>query len=134
MFPFKWLLSFVEFETFFQPSSLIVFILFGMNSLIALSTVVFITTARPHSTKPELSKSCSRLVRDKRWWGSLTMVLDANMAKRLSSVNHTTKAIHHSLEWILWLHKLLVRDCLLMFTALNYLSGKFNYCLKWLLW
>ena len=39
--------------------------------------------------------SCSRRVRDLRWWGSLTMVPARNKAKRLSSVNHTTKTIHH---------------------------------------
>ena len=41
-------------------------------------------------------KSCSRRVGDSRWWGSLTMVPAENKAKRLSSVNHTTKTIHHS--------------------------------------
>ena len=40
-------------------------------------------------------KSCSRRVRNSRWWGSLTMVPAGNKAKRLSSVNHTTKTIHH---------------------------------------
>ena len=40
-------------------------------------------------------KSCSRHVRDSRWWGSLTMVPAGNKAKRLLSVNHTTKTIHH---------------------------------------
>ena len=30
-----------------------------------------------------------------RWWGYLTMVPDGNKAKRLSSVNHTAKTIHH---------------------------------------
>ena len=38
-------------------------------------------------------KSCSRRVRDSRWWGSLTMFPVGNKAKRLSSVNHTTKTI-----------------------------------------
>ena len=28
-------------------------------------------------------------------WGSLTIILAGNKAKRLSSVNHTTKSIHH---------------------------------------
>ena len=32
-------------------------------------------------------KSCSRRVRDSRWWGSRTMVPAGNQAKRLSSVN-----------------------------------------------
>ena len=40
-------------------------------------------------------KSCSRRVGDSRWWGSLTVVLAGNKAKRLSSVNHITKLIHH---------------------------------------
>ena len=40
-------------------------------------------------------KLCSWHVRDSRWWGSLKMVSAANKAKRFSSVNHTTKAIHH---------------------------------------
>ena len=43
-------------------------------------------------------KSCSRRVRDSRWWGSLTMVPAGNKTKRLSSVNHTTKTIHHSIH------------------------------------
>ena len=56
-------------------------------------------------------KSCSRRVGDSRWWGSLTMVPVGNKARRLWSVNHTTKTIpssssshhhhHHSLyEWM----------------------------------
>ena len=40
-------------------------------------------------------KPCSRRVGDSRWWGSLTMVPAGNKAKRLSSVNHTTKTIRH---------------------------------------
>ena len=40
-------------------------------------------------------KSCSRHVGDLRWWGSLTMIPAGNKAKHLSSVNHTTKTIHH---------------------------------------
>ena len=39
--------------------------------------------------------SCSRRVRDLRWWGSLTMVPAGNKAKRLSSVNNTTKTNYH---------------------------------------
>ena len=39
-------------------------------------------------------KSCSQNVRDLWWWGSLTMVPAGNKAERLSSVNHTIKAIH----------------------------------------
>ena len=37
----------------------------------------------------------SRRVEDSRWLGSLTMVLAGNKAKRLLTVNHTTKTIHH---------------------------------------
>ena len=40
-------------------------------------------------------KSCLRRVGDSRLWGSLTMVPAGDKAKRLSSVNHTTKTIHH---------------------------------------
>ena len=43
-------------------------------------------------------KSCSRRrVGDLRWWGSLTIVPAGNKTKRLSSVNHTTKTIHHNI-------------------------------------
>ena len=35
-------------------------------------------------------------VGDLRWWESLTLVLAGNKAKRLSSVNHTTKTIQSS--------------------------------------
>ena len=40
-------------------------------------------------------KPCSRRVGNSLWWGSPTMVPARNKAKRLSSVNHTTKATHH---------------------------------------
>ena len=40
-------------------------------------------------------KSCSRHVGDSWWWGSLAMVPAGNKAMPLSSVNHTTKTIHH---------------------------------------
>ena len=40
-------------------------------------------------------KSCSWRVGDSRWWRSLTMAPAGNKAKRLSSVNHNTKTIHH---------------------------------------
>ena len=57
-------------------------------------TIVVITTAQIHSTKPELrfctgSKSACGVpeIRD--------MVSAGNKAKRLSSVNHTTKTINH---------------------------------------
>ena len=43
-------------------------------------------------------KSCSRCVRDSRWWGSLTMVQDGNKAERLSLVSHTTKFIINKLS------------------------------------
>ena len=59
--------------------------------------VVVITAAQLHSTKP-LLRFCTgskQLVRDWRWWVSLTMVPAENMAKRVSPVDHTTKAIHH---------------------------------------
>ena len=39
--------------------------------------------------------SCSRHVGDSRWCGSLTMTLAGSKAKWLSSINHTTKTIHH---------------------------------------
>ena len=46
-------------------------------------------------TKGQLNfKSCSRCVGDSRLWGTMTMVLAGNKAKRLSSVNHTVK-VHH---------------------------------------
>ena len=59
-----------------------------------------ISTSQLHSTKPELKlcagfKSCSRRVGDSRWWGSLAMAPAGDKAKRLSSVNHTTKINHH---------------------------------------
>ena len=44
-------------------------------------------------------KSCSRSVGDSRWWRSLTMAPAGNKAKRLSSVNHTTKSIHHHISF-----------------------------------
>ena len=40
-------------------------------------------------------KSCSQCFGDSRLWGSLTVVPAGNRAKRFSSVNHTTKTIHH---------------------------------------
>ena len=39
--------------------------------------------------------SCLRLVGDLRWWESLRVVPAGNKAKRLSSVNHYIKTIHH---------------------------------------
>ena len=64
------------------------------------------TTAQLHSTKPELrfcaGSNPARRVGDSRWWGSLTMVPAGNKAKRLSSVNHTTKTIHHHQTTFSW--------------------------------
>ena len=40
-------------------------------------------------------KYCLLHAGDSRWWGFLTMVATGNKAKRLSLINHTTKAIHH---------------------------------------
>ena len=37
----------------------------------------------------------SRCVGDSQWWGSLTIGPTGSKAKRLLSVNHTTKTIHH---------------------------------------
>ena len=48
-------------------------------------------------------KSCSRRVGESQWWGSLTMVLAGNKAKRLSSVNHTTITIYHHHRYFWWL-------------------------------
>ena len=61
--------------------------------------LMVITTAQLHSTKPEIrfcaGSNPSRRVGDSRWWGCLTMVSAGNKAKRLSSVNHTPKIVHH---------------------------------------
>ena len=46
-------------------------------------------------------KSCLRRFQDLRWWGSLTMVLTGNKAKRLFFVNHTIKTINYH-PWILF--------------------------------
>ena len=67
-----------------------IFVLFRFNKSINF------TTAQLHSTKPELRfKSCTRRVRDSRWWGSLAVVPAGNKVKRLLLVNHTRKRIHH---------------------------------------
>ena len=47
-------------------------------------------------------KPCSWRVGDSQWWGFLTMVPAGNKAKRLSSFNLTTKAIHHHHHYQLW--------------------------------
>ena len=41
-------------------------------------------------------KSCWQHIGDLQWWASLTMVPARNKAKPLSSVNHSTKTIHHN--------------------------------------
>ena len=46
-------------------------------------------------------KSCLRRVEDLPWWGSLTMVLTGNKAKRFFLVNHTMKTINYD-PWILF--------------------------------
>ena len=61
---------------------------------------VVIDTAQLHSTKFELwfctsSNPACDLLEDSRWLESLTIVPAGNKAKRLSSVNHTAKTIHH---------------------------------------
>ena len=62
--------------------------------------LVVVATAQLHSTKPELKfRTGSNPARDV--WeihdgeDSLIMVPAGNKAKRLSSVNHITKTIHH---------------------------------------
>ena len=62
--------------------------------------VVVITTAQLHLTMPEVrfcvgSNPARGVFGDSQWWGPLTMVPAGNKAKCLSSVNHTTKTIHH---------------------------------------
>ena len=43
-------------------------------------------------------KSCSQHIKDSWWWESLTMVPVENKVKHLSSVNYTTKTVHHHVE------------------------------------
>ena len=67
---------------------------------------VVITTAQLHSTKPWTQvlckfQSCSWHVRDSQWWGSLTIVLAGNKVKCPSSVNHTTRTIHHHIHYLI---------------------------------
>ena len=60
--------------------------------------VVVITTAHIQQSLKSgsvLVQSCLLRVGDSRRWESLTMFLAGNKAKRLSSINYTTKAIHH---------------------------------------
>ena len=68
----------------------------GNEDVGSVCGLVVITTAQLHSTKDLHSlKHCSQRVRDLWWWGSLTMLPAENKVKRLSLVNHTTKANHH---------------------------------------
>ena len=75
-------------------------------------------------------KSCSRRVGDSRWWGSLTMVLTGNKAKSLSSVNHTTKTIHHHRQQRLFMSLVLahahVLDEFMQFSSNVFLALKFK--------
>ena len=57
--------------------------------------------------------SCSRRVGNSRWWGSLTMVPAGNKAKRLSSVNHTTKTIHHQF--------IIIKFCILLVSRIFFI-------------
>ena len=60
--------------------------------------------------------SCSRRVPESRWWGSLTVVPAGNKAKRLLSVNHTTKTIHHQHQRR---SQIKVRSCFALFFILS---------------
>ena len=81
-----------------------VFILEHIKSL-TLNTVQWLSLLQkfiqripnPGSAQVQI-KYYSRGVRDSRWWRSQTMVPAGNNAKRYSSVNHTTKTIHHHLH------------------------------------
>ena len=65
-------------------------------------------------------KPYAQRVGDSRWWGSLTMVPAGNKAKRLSSFNHTTKAIHqHHHHHHHHHHQLLKDHHLIIFVYLN---------------
>ena len=46
-------------------------------------------------TKIRRKHDRSQRVGDSRWWEFLTVAPAGNKAKRISSANHTTKAIHH---------------------------------------
>ena len=75
-------------------------------------------------------KSCSRRVGDSRWWGSLAMVPAGNKAKSLSSVNHTTKTIHHHHQQRLFMSLVLahahVLDEFMQFSSNVFLAAKFK--------
>ena len=64
-----------------------------MNVIMPHSVLV-ITTAQLHSTKPEF-RFCTGSNTAWACHQSLTMIPAGNKAKCLSSVNHTTKVIHH---------------------------------------
>ena len=57
--------------------------------------VVVITSAQLHSTKPEL-----RFYAGSNSARGVSEIRDGNKAERLSSVNHTTKTIHHHHQFI----------------------------------
>ena len=65
-------------------------------------------------------KSCLQRIRDSCWWGSLRMVPAGNNAKRLSSVNHTTKKTKQNKKRI---NSILLKD-------IASLAVKFNVCNK----
>ena len=65
---------------------------------------------------------CLRRVGDLRWWGSLTMVLAGNKAKRLSSFNHTTRTIHNLCHHHQPLSIRLFMHCFLMILIGDFLS------------
>ena len=61
-----------------------------LNSLFQIDTFLAVLKCKIWYKSP-----CWQRVGDSRWWGSLTMVSAENKSKCLSSVNHTTKTIHH---------------------------------------
>ena len=69
--------------------------------LIDVNVLTYINTQNPQNSTKDPRKlvaagtSCLRHVGDLHWWESLTMIPLRNKAKHLSSVNHTTKTIHH---------------------------------------
>ena len=69
---------------------------YGYSHLFSFSwhyDVVVITTAQLHSTKPKL-RHCAGS-NPARGVSEILEAPDGNKAKRLSSINHTTKAIYH---------------------------------------
>ena len=75
-------------------------------------------------------ESCLRCVRDSQWWGSLTMVPTGNKAKHLSSVNHTTKTIHHHHHQHIYLNSGLWSNFLrkTTITTFYFAAGEKNVC------